>query len=122
MGNQTPDFTDSTVFSPLAGDLRLWQFEFRNEVRRPNLVSQSAKPTILHWLSLRPPNFVSSFFIHHSSFFILIMALCKPAATELKSKNAHGLSPIYHGVFARIRFLIFLFDLNFDFRLILIVP
>ena len=50
------------------------------------------------------------------------MALCEPAATELESKNAHGLSLIYHGVFTRIRFLIFLFDLNFDFRLIWIVP
>ena len=41
------------------------------------------------------------------------MALCKPAATELKSKNAHGL---HTESFTRIRFLIFfIFDLSFDF-------
>ena len=37
------------------------------------------------------------------------MALCEPAATELESKNAHGLSLIYHGVFTRIRFFDFFF-------------
>ena len=36
------------------------------------------------------------------------IALCKPAATELKSKNAHGLHGC-NGVFSRIRFLIFFF-------------
>ena len=46
------------------------------------------------------------------------MALCEPAATELESKNAHGISPIFFGVFSRIRFLIFLFD----FLLTWIVP
>ena len=49
------------------------------------------------------------------------MTLCEPAATELKSKNAHG-SHGCNGVFSRIRFLIFSFDLYFDSRLILIVP
>ena len=40
------------------------------------------------------------------------MALCKPAATELKSKNAHGLSQMFHhGVFYTDSF----FDLSFDF-------
>ena len=34
-------------------------------------------------------------------------ALCQPAATELKSKNTHGVSRIFYGVFSRICFLIF---------------
>ena len=42
------------------------------------------------------------------------MALCEPAATELKSKNAHGVSQMHTESFTRIRFLIYL--------LILIVP
>ena len=33
---------------------------------------------------------------------------CEPAATELKSKNAHGISQIFNGVFTRIRFLIYI--------------
>ena len=44
------------------------------------------------------------------------MALCKPAATELKSKNAHGVS-LFSDPFFDI-----VFDLYFDFTLILIVP
>ena len=48
------------------------------------------------------------------------MALCKPAATELKIKERSRIG--CNGVFSRIRFLIFSFDLYFDFRLILIVP
>ena len=40
------------------------------------------------------------------------MALCEPAATELKSKNAHGPSRMsHHGVFYTDSF----FDLSFDF-------
>ena len=46
------------------------------------------------------------------------MALCKPAATELKSKNAHGVS---RSLFTDSFFDI-VFDLYFDFTLILIVP
>ena len=49
---------------------------------------------------------------------ICSIALCKPAATELKSKNTHGVSLIYYGVFSRICFFDFFFDLYFDFRLI----
>ena len=49
---------------------------------------------------------IGRIFILHSHRCI---ALCKPAATELESKNAHGVSPIYFGVFSRIRFLIISF-------------
>ena len=49
---------------------------------------------------------IERIFILHSHRCI---ALCKPAATELESKNAHGVSPIYFGVFSRIRFLIISF-------------
>ena len=48
--------------------------------------------------------------------------LCEPAATELKSKNAHGLSDFLLSLFTDPFFDFFLFDLSFDFRLILIVP
>ena len=49
------------------------------------------------------------------------MALCKPAATELKSKNAHGVSDLSRSLFTDPFFDI-VFDLYFDFTLILIVP
>ena len=53
------------------------------------------------------------------------MALCEPAATELESKNTHGLSQMQRSLFTDLFFdfcLDFLFDFVFDFRLILIVP
>ena len=51
------------------------------------------------------------------------MTLCEPAATELKSKNAHGISQIFSESFhGSVFFDLFLFDLYFDFLLILIVP
>ena len=42
---------------------------------------------------------------------ICCVALCEPAATELKSKNTHGVSRIYHGVFYTDSF----FDFSFWF-------
>ena len=61
------------------------------------------------------------FFILHSSFFILhsncCIALCKPAATELESKNAHGVSD-----FLRSLYTDSFFDFILIFVLILIVP
>ena len=64
--------------------------------------SSSAKPTILHWLSLRPPNVVSSFFI--------LIAAWRSVSLRLQSLNQKTLTE-YHrfffGVFSRIRFLIF---------------
>ena len=50
----------------------------------------------IHWLSFRSPKVVSSFLTLNS---ICCMALCESAATELESKNAHGISPIFFGVF-----------------------
>ena len=47
------------------------------------------------------------------------LALCEPAATELKSKNAHGASRIFNGVFYTDSFFDFLFLI---YLLILIVP
>ena len=44
---------------------------------------------------------------------ICSLALCEPAATELKSKNAHGYL-IYHGVFYTDSFFDFRFDLYSD--------
>ena len=49
------------------------------------------------------------------------MALCEPAATELKSKNAHGISDFLRNLFTD-SFFDFRFDLYFNFLLILIVP
>ena len=50
------------------------------------------------------------------------MALCKPAATELKSKNAHGLSRMFHhGVFYTDPFFDFFF-LIYILIFFLIVP
>ena len=40
------------------------------------------------------------------------MALCKPAATERKSKNTHGLSQMQRSLFTDL-----FFDFYFDFRL-----
>ena len=48
---------------------------------------------------------------------ICSMALCKPAATELKSKNTHGVSDLLRSLFTDL-FFDFFFDLYFDFRLI----
>ena len=72
--------------------------------------------SLIGFPSGRRTSFLHSIILH----FHCCIALCKPAATELKSKNTHG----YHwcnGVFTRIRFLIFSFDLSFDFHLIWIV-
>ena len=49
------------------------------------------------------------------------MALCEPAATELESKNTHGVSDLLRSLFTDL-FFDFRFDFYFDFRLILIVP
>ena len=48
---------------------------------------------------------------------ICSMALCKPAATELESKNTHGVSDLLRSLFTDL-FFDFFFDLYFDFRLI----
>ena len=44
---------------------------------------------------------------------ICSMALCEPAATELESKNTHGVSDLLRSLFTDL-----FFDLYFDFRLI----
>ena len=49
---------------------------------------------------------IGRIFILHSHRCI---ALCKPAATELESKNAHGVSPDLFRSLFRIRFLIISF-------------
>ena len=46
------------------------------------------------------------------------MALCEPAATELESKNTHGLSQMQRSLFTDLFFdfrLDFVFDFLFDF-------
>ena len=43
------------------------------------------------------------------------MALCEPAATELESKNTHGLSQMQRSLFTDL-FFDFRFDFYFDFR------
>ena len=43
------------------------------------------------------------------------MALCEPAATELESKNTHGLSQMQRSLFTDL-FFDFSFDFYFDFR------
>ena len=48
---------------------------------------------------------------------ICCVALCEPAATELKSKNTHGVSDLLRSLFTDL-FFDFFFDLYFDFRLI----
>ena len=44
---------------------------------------------------------------------ICSIALCEPAATELESKNTHGVSDLLRSLFTDL-----FFDLYFDFRLI----
>ena len=48
---------------------------------------------------------------------ICSIALCEPAATELESKNTHGVSDLLRSLFTDL-FFDFFFDLFFDFRLI----
>ena len=51
------------------------------------------------------------------------MALCEPAATELKSKKTlTDRTDFFRSLFTDPFFDLFLFDLYFDFLLILIVP
>ena len=85
--------------------------------------SGGRRTSFLHSIILnRPTADNSSFFILHSSFFILhsncCIALCEPAATELESKNAHGISRIFSESFHGFVFWFFLFD----FLLTWIVP
>ena len=67
-----------------------------------------------------PPAAERCFFIVHSSFFILIAALRSVSLRlqSLKSKNAHGISPIFSESFHGFVFWFFLFD----FLLTWIVP
>ena len=67
--------------------------------------SGGRRTSFLHSIILNRPT------ADNSSFFILIAALRSVSLRlqSLKSKNAHGISPIFFGVFSRIRFLIFSF-------------
>ena len=54
---------------------------------------------------------------------ICCLALCEPAATELKIKKRSRIAQIFfRSLFTDPFFDLFLFDLSFDFRLIWIVP
>ena len=53
----------------------------------------------INWLSLRPPNFVSSFFILHFSFFILHSKSAHPLANYRLPNSAHPLFATMESVF-----------------------